>query len=98
MKKELGDTESEVFVLAHTEEVLAHQEGALVDSVKKIERKQGISVRGVERTLRCHGLGSSHACAGVLLHSGACVLHYVLLLTCMCKCTIVYCCSRARVC
>lgn len=45
MKKELGDLEAEVFVLAHTEELLSGQGSAIQDAVKKIERKQGISVR-----------------------------------------------------
>ncbi|EFJ53072.1 hypothetical protein VOLCADRAFT_78702 [Volvox carteri f. nagariensis] len=43
MKKELGDLEAEVFVLAHTEELLAAQEQAMVDKVKKIEKQQGIT-------------------------------------------------------
>ncbi|GIL46395.1 hypothetical protein Vafri_3392 [Volvox africanus] len=43
MKKELGDLEAEVFVLAHTEELLAAQEQAMVEKVKKIEKQQGIS-------------------------------------------------------
>lgn len=44
MKKELGDIEAEVFVLAHTEELLAAQEGSLLEKVRKVERQQGISV------------------------------------------------------
>ncbi|KAG2490551.1 hypothetical protein HYH03_010945 [Edaphochlamys debaryana] len=43
MKKELGDIEAEVFVLAHTEELLALQEGALLSKVKQLEKQQGIS-------------------------------------------------------
>lgn len=44
MKKELGDLEAEVFVLAHTEELLASQEGGLLEKVKRLEKQQGISV------------------------------------------------------
>ncbi|GFR42598.1 hypothetical protein Agub_g3529 [Astrephomene gubernaculifera] len=43
MKKELGDLEAEVFVLAHTEELLAAQEAAMLEKVKKVEKQQGIS-------------------------------------------------------
>ncbi|PNW70526.1 hypothetical protein CHLRE_17g723600v5 [Chlamydomonas reinhardtii] len=43
MKKELGDLEAEVFVLAHTEELLASQEGGLLEKVKRLEKQQGIS-------------------------------------------------------
>ena len=44
MKKELGDLEAEVFVLAHTEELLVAQEQALLTRVRKIEQQQGIAV------------------------------------------------------
>ncbi len=37
---------AQVFVLAHTEELLTAQEGLLLDKVKRIEKQQGISVRG----------------------------------------------------
>uniref|UniRef100_A0A7S0WQ24 IFT81 calponin homology domain-containing protein n=1 Tax=Chlamydomonas leiostraca TaxID=1034604 RepID=A0A7S0WQ24_9CHLO len=54
MKKELGDIEAEVFVLAYTEEVLAAQEAELQAALKSIEKKQGIAgfadvVSGMEK-------------------------------------------------
>lgn len=44
MKKELGDIEAEVFVLAHTEEVLAAMDARLTEEVKRVERQQGVAV------------------------------------------------------
>mmetsp|Transcript_9266 Transcript_9266/g.19811 ORF Transcript_9266/g.19811 Transcript_9266/m.19811 type:complete len:706 (+) Transcript_9266:158-2275(+) len=43
MKKELGDIEAEVFVLAYTEELLQQQDQTLSSMIKQIERKQGIA-------------------------------------------------------
>lgn len=43
MKKELGDLEAEVFVLAHTEEILASQVEGIMSSVRAIEKSKGIA-------------------------------------------------------
>ncbi|KAG1672417.1 hypothetical protein FOA52_013202 [Chlamydomonas sp. UWO 241] len=43
MKKELGDIEAEVFVLAYTEELLADQEGSLNKNLAATARKQGVA-------------------------------------------------------
>uniref|UniRef100_A0A7R9YTN5 IFT81 calponin homology domain-containing protein n=1 Tax=Chlamydomonas euryale TaxID=1486919 RepID=A0A7R9YTN5_9CHLO len=43
MKKELGDIEAEVFVLAYTEELLVEQESALNRSLERTARKQGVA-------------------------------------------------------
>ncbi|GAX78455.1 hypothetical protein CEUSTIGMA_g5895.t1 [Chlamydomonas eustigma] len=43
MKKELGDIEAEVFVLAYTEELLQAQEEALNTSIKKTAKKHGVA-------------------------------------------------------
>mmetsp|Transcript_19160 Transcript_19160/g.53649 ORF Transcript_19160/g.53649 Transcript_19160/m.53649 type:complete len:674 (-) Transcript_19160:217-2238(-) len=54
MKKELGDVEAEVFVLAYTEEVLASEEERLLRALKSVEKKQGVAgfsdvVSGIEK-------------------------------------------------
>lgn len=43
MKKELGDIEAEVFVLAYTEELLMEQEAALNSNLKQTARKHGVA-------------------------------------------------------
>lgn len=63
MKKELGDIEAEVFTLSHTEEVLSQQEGIFADGVKKIERKQGVTVSQFPR------VRAVAACTGLLGHA-----------------------------
>jgi hypothetical protein len=55
MKKELGDLEAEVFVLAHTEELLSGQEQAMLERVRKVEKQQGISVSDGGRARRGGG-------------------------------------------
>lgn len=43
MKKELGDIEAEVFVLAYTEELLQEQEGGLNSKLKQTAKKHGVA-------------------------------------------------------
>lgn len=43
MKKELGDIEAEVFVLAYTEELLMEQEAALNHNLKQTAKKHGVA-------------------------------------------------------